>query len=167
LAASAQFLDAVSDLGRSSETSLRHEEAKVLSRGSVDEQDGGMIGRVTFLYYVGWDGFPLVVFQVLPLVWAILTNPETGLEYVAVAAAGLVGKTESMLCGRVHFLLVEPFVMRHRRIVRISTDGKQKKNTECRQYAIERFHGSLRYGLSLILASANHTNFPAFNQARF
>src|SRR4030095_5749402 len=68
LAASAQFLDAVSDLGRSSETSLRHEEAKLLSGGSVDEQDGGMIRRVTFLYYVGWDGFPLAVFQVLPLV---------------------------------------------------------------------------------------------------
>src|SRR5207302_9826225 len=63
--------------------------------------------------------------------------------------------------------LVEPFVMRHRWIVSISTNGKQKKNTECRQYAIERFHGSLRYGLSPILASANHTNFPAINQATF
>jgi hypothetical protein len=68
LAASAQFLDAVSDLGRSLETSLRHEEAKLLPCGSVDKQDGSMIGRVTFLYYVGWDGFPLAVFQVLPLV---------------------------------------------------------------------------------------------------
>src|SRR5262245_14310078 len=54
-----------------------------------------------------------------------------------------------MLCGRVHFLFVEPFVMRHRRVVRISMNGKQKKKTECRQYAVERFHGSLRYGLSL------------------
>src|SRR5262249_31685808 len=54
-----------------------------------------------------------------------------------------------MLCSRVHFLLVEPFVMRHRRVVRISMNGKQKKNTECRQCAVERFHGSLRYGLSL------------------
>ena len=96
-----------------------------------------MIRRVTFLYYVGWDGFPLAVFQVLPLVRAIFTNPEAGLEYVAVAAAGLVGKTEPMLCSRVHFLLVEPFVMRHRRIVRISTNGKQKKNAERRQYAID------------------------------
>jgi hypothetical protein len=60
--------DAVSDPGRSSEASLRYEEAKLLSRGSVDEQDGGMIGRITFLYDIRWDGFPLAIFQVLPLV---------------------------------------------------------------------------------------------------
>jgi hypothetical protein len=30
--------------------------------------------------------------------------------------------------------------------VSVSTKGQEKKNTECRQYAIERFHGSLRYG---------------------
>jgi hypothetical protein len=97
---------------------LRYEEAKLHSRGSVDEQDGGMIRRITFLYYIGWDDFPLAIFQVLPLIWAIFTNPEASLEYVAVA--GLVGKTEPMLCGRVHFLHVEPFVMRHRWIVCIS-----------------------------------------------
>jgi hypothetical protein len=62
----AQFLDAVSD--RSSEASLRYEEAKLLSRGSVDEQDRGTIGRITFLYYIGWDDFPLAIFEVLPLV---------------------------------------------------------------------------------------------------
>src|SRR5262245_66548939 len=86
--------------GRSSEASLRYEEAKLLSRGSVDEQDGGMIGRITFLYDIGWDGFPLAIFQVLPLVRAILSDPEAGLEYVAVAAAGLVRKTEPMQIGR-------------------------------------------------------------------
>src|SRR5262245_15265666 len=103
-----------------------------------------MIRGIIFFYYVGWNDFPLAILQVLPLVRAILANPEAGLEYVAVAAARLVRKTEPTLCGRVHFLLVEPFVMLHRRIVRISTDGKQKKNTECRHYTIERFHGSLR-----------------------
>ena len=146
---------------------MGYEEAKLLSRGSVDEQDRGTIGRITFLYYIGRDDFPLAIFQVLPLVGTIFTNPEAGLEYVAVVAARLVGKTEPTLYSRVHFLLVEPFVMRHRRIVSISTNGKQKKNTECRQHAIERFHGSLRYGLSPILASANHTNFPVINQATF
>jgi hypothetical protein len=43
--------------------------------------------------------------------------------------------------------------MRHRRIVSVGTKGEQKKNTERRQYAIERFHGSLRYGLTLIRES--------------
>jgi len=51
--------------------------------------------------------------------------------------------------------------VRHRRIVSVSTKGEQKKNTEYQQYAIERCHGSLRCGLSLILASTNHTNYPA------
>src|SRR6516225_622188 len=136
----------------SSEAPLRYEEAKLISRGSVDEQDGGMIRRITFFYYIGWDDFPLAIFQVLPLIFAVFTNPEASPEYVAVATAGLVGKTEPMLCGRVHFLLVKPFVMRHRWIVCISMYGKQKKNSECCHYAINRFHGSLRYGLSLILA---------------
>jgi hypothetical protein len=36
--------------------------------------------------------------------------------------------------------------------VSVSSNKKQNKNTECRQYATERFHGSLRYGLSPILA---------------
>ena len=31
-------------------------------------------------------------------------------------------------------------------------EQKAEKNSECCQYAINRFHGSLRYGLSLILA---------------
>ena len=39
------------------------------------------------------------------------------------------------------------------RIVSIRTNGEQNKNTERRQYATERFHGSLRYGLSLIRES--------------
>jgi hypothetical protein len=51
--------------------------------------------------------------------------------------------------------------------VSVSTKGQQKKNTERRQYAIERFHGSLRYGLSFNLASANHTNSPATNEGTF
>src|SRR5262245_13419277 len=53
---------------RASEASLRYEEAKLLSRGSVDEQDGGMIRRIAFLDYIGWNDFPLAIFQVLPLV---------------------------------------------------------------------------------------------------
>src|SRR4030095_12563166 len=72
-----------------------------------------------------------------------------------------------MLCSRIHFLLVEPFVMRHRRIVCISTNRKQKKNAECRQYAMERLHGSLREGLSLVSAFANHTNCLVIDQATF
>ena len=40
---------------------MRYEEAKLISRGSVDEQDGGMIRRITFLYYIGWDDFPLAI----------------------------------------------------------------------------------------------------------
>src|SRR2546423_2112931 len=74
---------------------------------------------------------------------------------------------EPQLCGRAHYLLVVPFVVRHRRIVSVSTKGQEKKKTECRQYAIERFHGSLRYGLSFISASANHTNSPVTNEATF
>ena len=65
---SAPLSDAGSDPGRSSETSLRYEEAKLYSRGFVDEQHGRMIGRVTFLDDVRWDDFPLAIFQVLPLV---------------------------------------------------------------------------------------------------
>jgi len=42
-------------------TPLRYEEAKLLSGGSVDEQDGGMIRGITFLYYIGWDDFPLAI----------------------------------------------------------------------------------------------------------
>jgi two-component sensor histidine kinase len=45
--------------------------------------------------------------------------------------------------------------------------GVCETNTEHRQYAIERFHGSLHCGLSFILASANHTNSPATNEATF
>src|SRR5205823_11093813 len=116
---------------------------------------------------VGWNGFPLAIFQVLPLVRAILTNPETGFEYVAVVATGFPGNTEPFPRGRVHFLRVEPFVVHHRRIVSVNTKREQKKNTECRQYAIERFHGSLHCGLSLILASANHTNSPATKERTF
>jgi hypothetical protein len=87
-----------------------------------------MIRRITCFYYIGWeDDFPLAIFQVLPLIRAIFTNPEASVEYVAVAAAGLVGKAEPIPCGRVYFLLVKPFVMRHRWIVCISADGKQKK----------------------------------------
>jgi len=112
-----------------------------------------VIGCVTFFDDVGGNGFPLAIFQVLPLVGAIFANPEAGLEYVAVVAARLVEKTEPTLYGRIHFLRVEPFVMRHRRIVSVGTKGEQKKNTERRQYAIERFHGSLRYGLTLIRES--------------
>jgi hypothetical protein len=145
---------------------LWYEEAKLYSREFVDEEHGRMIGGVAFLDDIGWDDFPLAIFQVLPLIWAIFTDPETSLEYVAVVAAGLPGNTEPLLRGRIHLLLVKPFVMRHRRIVSISTKGKQKY-TERRQYATERFHGSLRYGLSLISASANHTNSPALNQATF
>jgi hypothetical protein len=44
-------------------------------------------------------------------------------------------------------------VMLHRRIVGVSTKAEQKKNTERRKPATERFHGSLRYGLSLIRES--------------
>src|SRR6266404_1294124 len=156
-----QLSGAGSGLGRSSDTSLRYKEAKLHSRVFVDEQHGGVIGCVTFFYDVGWNGFPLAIFQVLPLVRAIFTNPETGLEYVAVVAARFPRNTEAFPRGRGHFLRVEPLVVRHRRIVSVSTKGEQKKNTEHQRYAVERFHGSLRYGLSFILASANHTNSPA------
>ena len=59
-----------------------------------------MIRGITFLDDVRWYDFPLAILQVLPLVGAIFTNPEAGLEYVAVVAARLKGKTEPMLCGR-------------------------------------------------------------------
>jgi hypothetical protein len=72
---------------------LRYKEAKLHSRGFVDEQNGGVIRGITFLYDVGWYDFPLSILQVLPLVGAIFTNPEAGLEYVAVVAARLVGQT--------------------------------------------------------------------------
>ena len=75
--ASAPPSDAGSDPGRSSEASLWHEEAKLHSREFVDEQHGRMIGGVAFLDDVGWDHFPLAVFQVLPLIRAIFTDPET------------------------------------------------------------------------------------------
>ena len=66
--APSQLSGAGSGLGRSSDTSLRYKEAKLHSRVFVDEQHGGVIGCVTFFYDVGWNGFPLAIFQVLPLV---------------------------------------------------------------------------------------------------
>ena len=107
-----------------------------------------MIGRITFLYDIGGDGFPLAIFQVLPLVRAVCANPETGLEDVAVVATRFPGNTKSLPSGRVHFLPVEPLVVWHRWVVSVSSNGKQDEKTEDRQYATERFHGSLRYGLS-------------------
>src|SRR5258706_9654674 len=71
--APSQLSGAGSGLGRSSDTSLRYKEAKLHSRIFVDEQHGGVIGCVTFFYDVGWNGFPLAIFQVLPLVRAIFT----------------------------------------------------------------------------------------------
>ena len=68
LVAPSQLSGARSGLGRSSDTSLRYKEAKLHSRVFVDEQHGGVIGCVTFFYDVGWNGFPLAIFQVLPLV---------------------------------------------------------------------------------------------------
>ena len=106
-----------------SEASLRDEEAELHSRVFVDEQHGGMIGGIFFLDDVGRYGLPHAVLQVLPLVRAILSNPETGLEYIAVVAAGFPGNTQPLPRGRVHFLLVEPFVVLHRRIVRVNTKG--------------------------------------------
>ena len=40
--------------------------------------------------------------------------------------------TETLPCSRIHFLRIEPLVMRHRRIVSVSTNGHQKKDTERR-----------------------------------
>src|SRR5258708_24627713 len=86
-----------------------------------DEQHGGVIGCVAFFYDVGWNGFPLAIFQVLPLVRAIFTNPETGLEYVAVVAARFPRNTEAFPRGRGHFLRVEPLV--------VQRAGKDRKST--------------------------------------
>jgi len=47
-----------------------------------------------------------------PLIRAILADPEAGFEHIAVVAARLIQKAESALCGWVHFLLIEPFVVR-------------------------------------------------------
>src|SRR5258708_21203358 len=118
-----------------------------------DEQHGGVIGCVAFFYDVGWNGFPLAIFQVLPLVRAIFTNPETGLEYVAVVAARFPRNTEAFPRVRGHFLRVEPLVVRHRRIVSVITQGEQQ-NTYYQQYASERFHHTIRDVLSFILAAS-------------
>jgi hypothetical protein len=98
---------------------------------------------------------PLAIFQVLPLIRTVVTNPEAGLEDIAVVAAGLPGHAEPLPSGRSHFLSVKPLVVRDRRVVGVGTDAKQG-NAES-QDATERFHGSLHYGLSLVSASANHT----------
>jgi hypothetical protein len=47
---------------------LWYEEAKLYSREFVDEEHGCMIGGVAFLDDIGWDDFPLAIFQVLPLI---------------------------------------------------------------------------------------------------
>jgi hypothetical protein len=67
-AAPSQLSGVGSDLGRSSDASLRYKEAELHSRVFVNEQHGDVIGCVTFFYDVGWNGFPLAIFQVLPLV---------------------------------------------------------------------------------------------------
>src|SRR6266571_1488384 len=66
--ASAAPSGAGSGLRRSSDASLRYKEAELHSRVFVNKQHGGVIGCVTFFYDVGWNDFPLAIFQVLPLV---------------------------------------------------------------------------------------------------
>src|SRR5436189_3372058 len=104
-----------------------------------------MVRCIFFFNDVWRHNPPLAILQVLPLIRAILANPEAGFEYIAVIAARFPWNAEPQLCGRAHYLLVVPFVVRHRRIVSVSTKGQEKQNTECRQYASERFHGSLRF----------------------
>ena len=55
---------------------MRYEEAKLLSGGSVDEQDGGTIRRITFFYYIGWNNFPLAIFQRGHSFIRLLDQPE-------------------------------------------------------------------------------------------
>src|SRR2546423_5594997 len=157
----------VRGISRASQSTLRHKEAELIPCALIDEEHGQMVWCIFFFNDVWRHNPPLAILQVLPLIRAILANPEAGFEYIAVVTARFPWNAEAQLCGRAHDLLVVPFVVRHRGIVSVSTKGQEKQNTECRQYAIERFHGSLRYGLSFILASANHTNSPASNEATF
>src|SRR3954452_5785332 len=150
-----------------SQSTLRHKEAELIPCALIDEEHRQMVWCIFFFNDVWRHNPPLAILQVLPLIRAILANPEAGFEYIAVVTARFPWNAEAQLCGRAHDLLVVPFVVRHRGIVSVSTKGQEKQNTECRQYAIERFHGSLRYGLSFILASANHTNSPATHEATF
>jgi hypothetical protein len=154
-----------SDTGCFSKTSSRHEEAEFNSSVPIDEQHGEVIRGIFFLDDIGWDDFPLAILQVLPLVRPIFADPETGFVDVAIVTARSPGNTKSLSSSRVHFLFVEPFVVRHRWVMGVNSNGKQSKETKDHQRATERFHGSLRDGLSPNLTSANHTNRPATNQA--
>src|SRR3954468_12411571 len=120
-----------------------------------------MVRRIFFLDDIRRHQFPVPVLQVLPLIRSILSNSEARLVDIAVVAAASPGYAQALARTRVHLLRVEPFVMRHRRIVSVSANRQQKKKTEDHQHATERFHASLHCGLSLISASANHTNSPA------
>ena len=72
-AASAHVSDAGSDPGRSSEASLRYEEAKLHSRVFVHEQHGGLISGVTFFYDVGGMIFHSPSFRYCP--WSERSSP--------------------------------------------------------------------------------------------
>src|SRR5258706_16053060 len=84
--------------------------------------------------------------------WSERSSPTLKRVLNSVVAARFPRNTEAFPRGRGHFLRVEPLVVRHRRIVTVSTKGEQKKNTGHQRYAVERFHGSLRYGLSFIFS---------------
>jgi hypothetical protein len=60
------------------------------------------------------------------------SDAEACFEYITVIATRFPRNTEPVLGSGVHFLSVEPFVVRHRRIVSVSTNGHQKRNTEHR-----------------------------------
>jgi len=123
---------------------------------------GVVSGGVTFFDDVGWNGFhsPL---SGIATGRAIFANLEAVWNTSLVVAARLVEKTEPTLYGRIHFCALTirdaPSTDRERRHER-----RSEKNTERRQYAIERFI-ALRLGLTLIRES--HENSPAINQATF
>ena len=117
------------DRSRGSQSTLRHKETELIPCALVDEEHGQMVWCIFFFNDVWRHNPPLAILQVLPLIRAILANPEAGFEYIAVVAARFPWNAEPQLCGWAHYLLVIPFVVRHRRIVSVSTKATVRDRT--------------------------------------
>jgi hypothetical protein len=59
-----------------------------------------MVWRIFLLDDVRRHNPPLAILQVLPLIRAIIPNPEPSFEYIAIVAARLPWNAEPQLCGQ-------------------------------------------------------------------
>ena len=103
---------------------------KLHSVASVNKQHWDVIGCVAFFDDVGRDDFPLAIFEILPLVRIVLCDAETCFEYVTVIATRFPRNTEPVTCSRVHYLVIEPVGVLHRRIVSLYCQRYAKKRKQ-------------------------------------